>query len=110
MNINEFESGWSEYFGPKLESVNKLFPAISYSAARYNGMLRVAFKASDDDTQFVLNCISYKLERESASRCESCGKQGLRRTNDDRLPYAQCLCTSCYALRLDEILTKISSE
>lgn len=104
--LKQFGTGWQEKFNKRLESINKLFPeATLNTASRYHGMLRLDFSAPSDDIQYLLDCVAYRIERESAKTCELCGNNALRRTGDPRLPEPKCLCMPCYALVLDEYLT-----
>lgn len=62
-----------------------------------NAMLKIIFeKALDKPHQYVLDCIAYKIERESAKICEDCGAFGVRRLN---LPNPQSLCVTHYTLK-----------
>lgn len=105
--LKQFGTGWQEKFSKRLESINKLFPEATLNGViRYHGMLRLDFFAPSDDIQYVLDCVAYKIERESAKTCELCGKNAVRRTGDIRLPEPKCLCVNCYALELDRLLTQ----
>lgn len=102
MILENFKIGWKKEFEPKIELLFRLFPDITVaSIQRYHGMLKIAMSALDKDTQYVVDCITYKIERESASTCEGCGKHGIRR--DAYLVEKMCLCWQCYVLEVDSI-------
>lgn len=68
---------------------------------RHNGMLKVGYPLTKDDRglHFIIDSVSYLLERKSAKVCEECGLYGLRRTD---LKETRTLCTKCYALQFNE--------
>lgn len=103
--LKEFKTGWQKIFEPKLDSVFKVFPSIQFiSAHRVYGVLRIKLESPlDKDIQYILDCITYKIERESALICESCGNHGKPKT--DMLPEKMCLCWKCYALEVDAIMS-----
>lgn len=97
-------TGWREKFNERLEIAFKLFPSTSVdSIQRYQGMLRIKLIAIDKDIQFVLDSITYKIERESAKICESCGSSGRRITDKTFLSETKCLCWKCYAIEIDSM-------
>jgi hypothetical protein len=66
--------------------------------------LRVKLEAPlDKSIQYIVDCVTYKIERESALTCESCGKHG--KPKIDMLPEKMCLCWKCYALEVDAIMS-----
>lgn len=102
MLLNNFKTGWKEAFTPKLEILFKMFPDITFvNAKRQHGLLKISISALDKDTQYVVDCVIYKIERESAKTCEECGRIGQGRI--DLLPEKMCLCWKCYALEVDAI-------
>lgn len=102
--LQQFGKGWQGKFGPKLEILFKKFPDIKFiESLRYSGVLRVKLSALDNDTQYVIDCVTYKIERESALTCESCGKHGKPKT--EMLSEKKCLCWKCYALEVDAIMS-----
>jgi len=102
MILKEFNTGWQETFREKIQSLFNVFPNLTVKdVKRFHGMLRLNFEALDKDTQYIVNCVSYKIERESATTCEMCGEYGIRR--DEFLTEKQCLCWKCYALLVDAI-------
>ena len=104
--LTEYGTGWRNAFEKKLISLTTLLPDIIVaSVERDNGMLRVDFSCQNDELQFIADCVAYKIQRLSAIQCENCATRGLRRVGDDRLPVLKCLCTTCYALELDKVLT-----
>lgn len=73
-----------------------------------HSLLQIHFaEALDKDAQYILDCVTYKIERESAKLCELCGEFGIRRTN---LPVKQCLCTKCYTLQYNTIMESVSPK
>lgn len=102
--LKEFKTGWQTTFEPKLDMVFKTFPNINFiSAVRTHGVLRIKLEAPlDNAIQYIVDCVTHKIERESALTCESCGKQGKPKT--DMLPEKMCLCWKCYALEVDAIM------
>ena len=71
-----------------------------------HSMLQIIFeKRLDKHEQYVLDCIAYKIERDSARLCEDCGLYGVRRLN---LPEKQTLCTSCYALKYSAYMESLT--
>jgi hypothetical protein len=104
LNNTILGNGWKEKFNDRIEIVFKLFPDISVnSVERYEGMLRIKLFAIDKEVQFILDCVSYKIERESAKTCESCGKAGRRITDRTFLSETKCLCWKCYAIEIDSM-------
>jgi len=105
--LENFGTGWKNAFEKRLDTIRNIFPEVRIkSINRYFGMLRLDFIAPSDDIQYVVDCVAYRIERESAKKCEMCGKNGVRRTGDLRLPEAKCLCINCYAVELDKYLTE----
>lgn len=103
--LNNFGVGWIRTFEKHLDYVTKFLPDISViSVERHKAMLRIKFSAPTEDLQYVLDCVSYKIERESARTCEMCGGLGVRRFSE-WLQEPLCLCTTCYALHVDAILS-----
>lgn len=97
MILKEFNKGWSNKFNTRLENLFKYFPDIELeSAERYKGMLRVRFKALDNEVQDIVDSVAYKIERESARTCEFCGEYGRRK--EEFLPEKMCVCWKCHAL------------
>lgn len=102
MILNKFGTGWQNRFERKLRYVFDLFPTAEIeSAERVHGLLRIKFNGLDEAAQYVVDCVTYKIERESASVCESCGSHGLRR--DDVFGVKMCLCWKCHALELSRL-------
>lgn len=68
---------------------------------RHNGMLQVTFTPLKESpgVVFIMNAVTYRIERLSARICEGCGQHGNRRTE---LPTTQTLCVRCYALKYSE--------
>lgn len=104
MILDKFKTGWQEAFERKIQALVNTVPNIKFlSAERYHGMLRIKFEALDksEDTQYILDCVTHKIERESAKTCEKCGEYGTRR--DSYLPEKMTLCWMCYALEVDAL-------
>lgn len=101
---NIIGNGWIEKFNPRLEILFKIFPdTIVESIQRFKGMLRIRLIALDKDTQFILDSVTYKIERESAKACELCGKSGKRITDESYFSEERCLCWKCYAMEIDSM-------
>lgn len=100
--LNNFGTGWQSKFGKRLNAMLEILPNISInSIERFRGMLRISASALDKDVQYIVDCVTYKIERESVNTCEGCGKHGIRR--DAHIPEMMCLCWKCYALKIDEL-------
>ena len=104
--LKHFGAGWQNAFTPKLEILIRMFPTVNIvSAIRHFGTLRItADGALDNDQRFVVDCILYKIERESATICEGCGKP-CRIAKTEHLPEKKMLCWKCYALEVDAIMS-----
>lgn len=104
-HLKSFGKGWQEVFAPKLEILTKMFPTINtITCSRYFGTLRITADGGlDNDQQFVVNCVLYKIERESARICENCGVKGKQKL--EYLSEKKCLCWKCYALEVDAIMS-----
>lgn len=107
MTLETFGTGWRKEFEHRLESLKKVFPEARIERIeRYAAMLRVKIVAPDPDIQYICDSVTYRIERESAKKCEDCGKHGIRRTGDLRLPIPKCLCFTCYALAVNAAVTQ----
>ena len=104
--LKEFGSGWINSFAKPISILQETFPDIIINNIyRKYGMLYLDIAASNSDIQYIIDCVSYKITRDSAKLCEECGKFGYRR-QDNRLPvHPKCLCSLCYILELDDALT-----
>lgn len=81
------------------------------SASNFKGMLRIVAQADDKASQYIANCVTFSIERDSAKTCEFCGRFGRRKTfllpdGDIQL----CLCHACYTLELDRIISNTPIE
>lgn len=94
--IEKFEKGWDQ-LEELLEGVLKECPfAVVVSKQRRFGMFHVKFAPVESTAQqFLLDSISYMLERKSVWICEKCSGKGASRK---RLNPRQILCLPCYAL------------
>ncbi len=104
MILEKFKTGWQKAFEDRIQALLRIFPNIKLTnISRYHGMLRINFQALDNDEsiQYIINCVSHKIERDSARICESCGEYGIRR--DSYLQEKMCLCWKCYALEVDAL-------
>lgn len=106
MILTKFKTGWQNAFEHKIQYLFDLFPDLKVeSILRTHGLLRIKLKAPlDKSVQYVVDCVTFKIERESATTCEVCGEYGIRR--DAHLPDKMCLCWKCYALELDELANR----
>lgn len=106
MALETFGLGWKYKFENRINQIKKVFPDINIERIeRFKGMLRIRALARTDEEQYIIDCVLYCIERESAKCCEECGKHGIRRS-DERLPEVKCLCLPCYALELDKVLSQ----
>jgi hypothetical protein len=103
--LEAYGKGWRDAFEPKLQILINQFPdIIIHDIKRYYGVLRISAEYPlDKDTQFIVDCVLYKIERESATTCESCGVKALQKK--EYLPEKKCLCWKCYALEVDAIMS-----
>jgi len=101
MILDKFKTGWKNAFTEKVNYLFKHFPELEIeSIERIHGLLRIKFKPPlDKSLEYIVNCVTYKIERESAQLCESCGEYGIRRK--EYLSEQMCLCWKCYALEVD---------
>ncbi len=102
------KSGWHNLLD-KVYVISELLPfaKIIDIKLRY-GMLQVIFESSlDKHEQYVLDSISYKIERESARICHECGTSGFRRKDIAESP---CLCTTCYTIQYNEMMESVSPQ
>lgn len=108
MILDKFKTGWQNTFEKRLTYIDSvLAPGSIKSIERFRGMLRVKFETLDNDMQYVLDCVSYKMERESVRICENCGEYSFRRF-EEYLEEPMSLCLRCYTLLVDELLNKNS--
>lgn len=105
MILHNIGAGWKAAFEDKLIQVTQLFPESTIeSISNFEGMLRIKFLSLDNSIQYVLDCVAYKIERDSAKICELCGKFGRRTQKEDSFfPQRKCLCWTCYAMEIDSM-------
>ena len=98
--------GWRNLFEKHVEySITYLPDTTISSIERYEGMLRIKFHTPNEHLQYILNSFAYKIERVSAKTCEHCGAYGFRHKNE-WFSEQLCLCTPCYVLHVDDIISK----
>lgn len=103
MILKEFGAGWQKRFESKLQDLITFFPDIHLlSVNRFYGMLRIKFQAPTDQMQYVVDAVTYKIERDSAKVCETCGSPGTRK--EEYLSEKLCLCWKCYAIEIDRVM------
>jgi RNA polymerase-binding transcription factor DksA len=101
MILDKFKLGWINIFEKRIQNILDLFPSTKIETLiRYHGMLRIKFRNEDERVQEIIDAVSFKIERDSARTCESCGKMSGRR-REEFLPEKMCLCWQCYALEVD---------
>lgn len=106
--LEKFGKGWRETFTKRLEHLQSVLPDLKYSSIeRFNGMLRIKATTNSEDNDYIVKCVLYCIERESAKTCENCGKYGFRK-NTDILPVQKCLCLMCYTIEVDNTLSQQS--
>jgi hypothetical protein len=104
--LNNFGLGWRNKFEKRFEYVLTSLNNVSLTRVkRYKGMLRSKFKTDDNELQYVLDCVSYKIERESVTVCETCGDYGRRRITK-WLSEPMCLCIPCYVKLVDDLISQ----
>ena len=109
MILKEFNTGWQDKFEDKVQALFNKLPDITLKRIeRYRGMLRINIQALDKDTQYIVDCTTYVIERESAKTCEHCGNHGVRRSHEDWLPEMTCLCLPCYTIAIDNTISQQS--
>jgi hypothetical protein len=102
--LKKFGVGWQERFNAIIEELFKVVPdTLLISEERVHGMLRLKFTSNTELTQYIVDAVSYKIERDSSRICEGCGEWGSRRS--EYLPEKKCLCWKCYALEVDAIMS-----
>lgn len=102
------KQGWYSLIDKAYAITDQLSFANITDVSIRHSMLQIIFAEPLDNTQkYVLDCVSYKIERESARMCEECGAYGVRRNN---LEIKQCLCTSCYTLKYNEMVESASPQ
>lgn len=106
MILDKFKTGWQKAFERKVRELFEVFPDLQIeSVERAHGLLRIKLLYPlDKRIQDIVNCVTYKIERESATICESCGNRGTRRI--EHLPEKMYLCWKCYALEIDALQTQ----
>lgn len=106
--LTKVNEGWYSLV-EKAHVISEIIPfANILDISKNNAMLQILFEpVLDKHQQYVLDCIAYKIERESARLCEDCGKYGVRRLN---LPTIQNLCTACYALKYNAYVESLTEE
>lgn len=105
MILKDFGIGWQNKFEPKLQTLfNKLSGIKIERIERYYGMLRINVLALDNDIQFIVDCVTHVIERESVKTCEHCGKHAVRRY--ELISEPMCLCLTCYTLLVDSTLSQ----
>jgi hypothetical protein len=102
---NKTAPGWSSL----LDIVNNILDIFPESVSiksidKKHGMLSIQFNLlSDPHLTYLLNSLSYKIERDSARICKVCGSRGMRR----KLLNNDVYCFSCW---LDVSNNNISQE
>lgn len=90
---NYFGDGWSDLIETAYFFVSRFPEAQICSAKRCYGMLHMYAKSNDPLILDAVEGLLWKIERMSSRICESCGKNGRRRTE---LKMTQCFCNDCY--------------
>lgn len=105
-----FDKGW-DHLVERVNSVLEVLPFAKVESLGYrHGMLSVNFTPLDNPTeQFILNSISYCLERESVKVCELCGATNSIAIRKSLTP-RKILCLRCYAFTLSDLSEKEEKE
>jgi hypothetical protein len=105
---NNIGLGWNSLIEKAKDIETLLSFAQIASISKAHCILKIKFAdVLDKQAQYVLDCISYKIERESAKLCEECGKYGMRRHD---LSTMQVLCTTCYTLKYNAEAESVSPQ
>lgn len=100
--------GWINLIDKVNVIVNKLQLTQIKSINREHGMLKIKFDdILDKDLQYVLDSLSYKIERDSVRTCEECGAFAQRRKD---LEITLALCTTCYTLKYNDMISSTSPQ
>lgn len=98
--------GWISLIDKAYAISSKLEFAKIESISREYGMLKIKFaQVLDKHEQYLLDSLSYKIERDSVHTCEECGAYARRRKN---LETTLALCTVCYTLRYNHMMESAS--
>ena len=99
--IETFDKGWDDIELLLKDITETCSFAVVESKQRRLGMFHVTFvSGATPAEQFILDSISYMLERKSVWICEKCGGKGFIRKN---MTPRRILCLSCFAITLSEI-------
>ena len=100
--------GWHNLI-EKAYAITDILPFASIVDVSTNhSMLQIIFELPlDKSQQYVLDSISYKIERESAKICQECGTSGIRRKD---IPHSPCLCTTCYTIQYNDMMESVSPQ
>jgi hypothetical protein len=105
--LEKFGKGWRDKFEDKLQTLFSKLPDITLNnIERYKGMLRINIQSLDKGTQYIVDCVTYVIERESVRTCELCGAYGFRRQHDEWMLETKCLCLPCYTIEIDNTLSQ----
>ena len=112
MNIEEakekIKPGWHKLID-KVYDIASLLPFAKITDITMNhSMIQIIFeKPLDKIQEYVLYCIQYRIERDSARICQECGEYGTRRIE---IPSGPRLCTTCYTLQYNEYMESVSPQ
>lgn len=102
---NEIAPGWSSLLDIVTNLLDIFADGISIDVIeKRHGMLNIKFKpANSDHLTYLLNSLSYKIERDSARICNVCGSRGIRRKHLNNDVY-------CFPCWLDVSNNNITQE
>ena len=111
MILENFGKGWRDKFEDKIQTLFNKLPEITLkNVERYRGMLRINIEALDKDTQYIVDCVTYVIERESVKTCEHCGIFGFRRHHEEWMVETKCLCLPCYTIEIDNTISQQNKQ
>lgn len=100
--------GWLTLIDKVYAISSKLEFAKIESINREHGMLKIKFtQVLDKHDQYLLDSLSYKIERDSVHTCEECGAYARRRKN---LEITLALCTTCYTFKYNQMMESASPQ
>jgi len=106
--IDQFDKGWDSIEVLLSQLLEECPYAEIESKERRLGMFHVKFKPMTSPAkQFILDCITYMLERKSVWICERCGNKGFIRK---QMTPRKILCLPCYAFTLSDIAETLPQE
>lgn len=100
--------GWSKLIDKVYDLCDLLpFANVELVTTQYS-MLYVKFKSTlDTNKDYILNCLTDRIRRDSSYMCEVCGEHAIRRKN---LPDDPSLCHLHYTIQYNDYMETIASS